>query len=96
MDCIEEQPEKCVDALLDWISGLQFRIGVLERQINENKKVLRRAGDVRCLAGDLEAENRTLRIALLSEGHASVTSATTALVANHAPTASKAKGKENG
>lgn len=99
LSCIDEQPEKSVDALLDWIRGLQIRIETLERQINENKKVLSRAGAVRCLVGDLEAENRTLRIALndsLSEARASVRPATTALVADTAPTASKAKDEENG
>ena len=87
--------ENSVDALLAWISGLQARVEFLEQRLITCERLVRRTAKF----SDLEAENRALRVALndsLSYKRASVKDATTALVAVSAPTASKAKDREDG
>lgn len=84
------EAQKSIKALLGWIKGLQTRIDTLERRVARDDKSAMRFGR----RADLEAENRTLRLALrnsMSYRGVSLEDATKALVAYSAPTASKAK-----
>lgn len=64
LSLVDAQPEKTVEALIDWISGMQIRIDALERRVERDKRLIKKAREQAIRLGDLEAENRALRLIL--------------------------------